>query len=331
MRLEPRAEHVAGRCPPLAPRRGRRRGARSCAAIPLARPGAPLRGLSGCWSRARSARSFALTRDADPGDAADPHRPRRRRRLPRPALEHRGRGPALCGALAAVLLGSGALELPAPLADPAGARWPARWPARSLMLGPALLQAAVRRRRGRDHAAPQLRRAPVRLDDARGAAEGPDGLGWPQSRADPAPTRQLPQLVERVAPACGLVVGDRAGVRRAVRDDAHGARASRSAPSAHNRARRGFAGIRVERRACSRSPCSRAGWPGSRARRGRRAARATSPPTCRPASATAGIVVAMLAGLHPLGVVPAAMFVGGDLRRRRRDEPELAFRTTSPT
>jgi ABC-type dipeptide/oligopeptide/nickel transport system ATPase subunit len=37
-----------------------------------------------------------LHRDADPHHAADPHRARRRGRLPRQAVEHRGGGPALC-------------------------------------------------------------------------------------------------------------------------------------------------------------------------------------------------------------------------------------------
>ncbi len=77
------------------------------------------------------------SRDAEPCDAAHLHRACRGRRLPRKALEHRGRGAAYAGAIIAVLLGTGALGAPFVLPITALAAMVAGG---LLLLGPALLK-----------------------------------------------------------------------------------------------------------------------------------------------------------------------------------------------
>ena len=108
-------------------------------------------------------------RDPDPRHALDPHRARRRGRVPRPALEHRRRGPALprCGGRGGARHRCRARCRPrccCPLV--ARRRRRGRRPAHA---GADLAQAAARRRRGGDHAAAQLRGAAVRRHAARRA------------------------------------------------------------------------------------------------------------------------------------------------------------------
>ena len=113
-------------------------------------------------------------RDADPRDAPDPHRACRRGRLPRPALQHRRRGTALCRRArrrrGRLRRDRGAAVGPRP-ADPRGGG--ARRCAPDARSGAP--EGAARRRRGGHDAAPQLRRAALRPDDARRPAQGPDG------------------------------------------------------------------------------------------------------------------------------------------------------------
>ncbi len=126
--------------------------------------------------------AFAVSRDADARDAADPHRARRRGRLPRAALQHRRRRPALrrragrrgrrpmrrCRCRRRLMY---PLMMAAAMA--AGAL---------LLLGPALAQDAVRRRRGGDDAAAQFHRAAVRVDAARRSDEGSGCAGLAADR-----------------------------------------------------------------------------------------------------------------------------------------------------
>ncbi len=118
--------------------------------------------------------AIRAARDADPRDAADLHRPRRRRRLPRQALEHRRGGAALYRRRR---------DRAARHRRAAAARRPAH-PAhhdrrhgrrRASSARPGRAEDPLRRRRGGHDAAPQLHRAALRLDAARRAAEGPDG------------------------------------------------------------------------------------------------------------------------------------------------------------
>ncbi len=94
-------------------------------------------------------------------------------------------GQLYAGALVAVLLGSGPLELPAwallPIVLVGGSAGGV------LAAGRAdRAEDAVRRGRGRDDAAAQFHRAAVRLHDAGRTAEGPDGDGLAAERAGSA-------------------------------------------------------------------------------------------------------------------------------------------------
>ena len=157
------------------------------------------------------------------------------------------------------------------------------------------------------------------------------GLGWPQS-APIIDAAALPPLIPRMRrPLRASLIGARRGARRLRADRRARCGAWRSAPSARTRRPRALPASRSPRR-----------WSASRLLSGALAGLAgvgevaglkgylTS--DLSPGFGYAGIVVAMLAGLSPLGVV-----AGGDLRRRRLrrrrfDEPRhSACPATSPT
>ena len=194
------------------------------AALPLAVAGADLAGAYRQMAVASFGSLVRAQRDPDPGDAADPDRPRRRRGLPRPALEHRRRGPALPGR--GGRRGAG-------LGRGAGAGRPCccrcSWrrappPAPSSCSGrPA--QAPARRRRGGDHAAAQLRGAAAGRHAARGADAGPDepglaavgagarrGHAAAPGRPDPGPCRPA-RGAGRGRPGLALPRAHRLGLR----------------------------------------------------------------------------------------------------------------------
>jgi hypothetical protein len=128
---------------------------------PLAAYGEMLRGALGLTAGA--------DRDADPRRAADVDGPRRRRRLPRAAVEYRGRGPVLSRCA------GGGLGRPRDDLGPA-ARGRDRGPdgrghggGGAPAGGACLSAAAVRGRRGGHDAPPELRGDPFRWPDDRGA------------------------------------------------------------------------------------------------------------------------------------------------------------------
>ena len=121
-------------------------------------------------ARRRLRLHLRLERDADARHAADPDRPVGRGGLPRAAVQHRRRGPALCrragrggGRRAAWRRGLRAAPGAAVPGDDGrgGAR------RRAAAAGPGAAEEPPGRRRGGDHAAAQLHRAAVRVDDAR--------------------------------------------------------------------------------------------------------------------------------------------------------------------
>ena len=197
--------------------------------------------------RRRLRLALRLERDADARDAADAHGARRGDRVPRAPVQHRRRGPALRGRAR-----GGRGRRPARRRRASTCRLPLLFAAMVARRGARRRDAdgaarvredALRRRRGRDHAAAQLHRAAVRLDDARRPDEGPDRDGL-------------------------------AAERRA----AGGARAA-EARRAHARARRAPRGDRA--RACWRGRCCGSRRSASRcARSGRTRARRASP-ACR--------------------------------------------------
>ncbi len=153
---------------------------------------------------------------------------------------------------------------------------------------PGAAQDAARRGRGGDHAAAELHRAAVRVDDARRADEGPDAR-WAGRRAWPLPPElELGKLLERSRVHTGLLLRAGAG-RWSLWVDRHATRRSAS------RCARVGANARAAalRRRAGDAHRGRDGAAVGRARRaGRRASRwpgapATSRSTCRPATATA--------------------------------------------
>ena len=181
-----------------------------------------------------------------------------------------------------------------------------------LMLGPALLQDAARRRRGGHHAAPQLRRAALRADDAGRPAEGPDGRGLAAvraarsteahaaaaGRADAAALRASSSRSPRRPGAVVLIDRTVLGLRDPRRRRERRARRAMPACRCTRVMLRVGAALRRARRA--RRRLRGRGAEGLSHRRPVAAASATpaSWSRCSPAS-------------HPLGVVPAAIFVAG--------------------
>ena len=172
-------------------------------------------------------------------------------------------GQLYLGALAAVAVGSGAIAAPPavlfPLMIVAGMA------AGAVAAGRARAgQDPARRGRGRDHAAAELRRAAVRLDDAGRADEGPTGDGLAAIGPDPCPSWSsascssaracTPGLIFALVLAVGLwVVNTRTTFGYEMRAVGANARAAR------------FAGISVEHGGASRPRCCRERWPDWRA------------------------------------------------------------------
>ena len=146
-------------------------------------------------------------------------------------------------------------------------------------------------------------------------------MGWPQSVAL-QPELELGQLIEQLARAHRPAVG--AARWRVVRLGASTATrcsASRSARSAPTRAPRAFAGRAGDAHGGAGRRCCRARWPGwpARSRWPGRTGYVTL--DMSPGYGYSGIVIAMLAGLHPLGVVAAARVRRRRAGRRRQHEP----------
>ena len=216
-----------------------------------------------------------------------------------------GEGQLYLGAVAAVAVGSGMLGLPAPLLLPAvilaGALAGAL-----LMLGPALLKL----RFGVDEVVTTLLLNFVVLLFVGMMLEGPMkdpmSMGWPQS-APVLDDATLPKLVERTRVHAGLLLALAVGLAawfliqrtvwgyemRAVGANAEAAR---------------FAGIPVERVllrvALLSGACAGLAGVGEVA-----GLKGYLTQDLSPGYGYAGIVVAMLAGTHPLGVLAAALFI----------------------
>ncbi len=97
-------------------------------------------------------------------------------------------GQLYLGALAAVAVGGGAIALPAAAAVPADDRRGHGCRRAAAAASPRWLKTRLGRRRGGDHAAAELHRAAVRLDDAGRADEGSDGAWAGRSRYRSVPS-----------------------------------------------------------------------------------------------------------------------------------------------
>ncbi len=183
--------------------------------------------------RGRLRLALRVERDAHARDAADPHRPRGGGRLSRALLQHRRRRAALRRRTRRGRRRRHVGAAGAPVSsDDAGGD--ARRRAAAGRAGAAAH--AARRRRGRDHAAAQLHRAAVRVDDARRPDEGSrgDGMAAEHLAARRAAARQARRAharahgtalcAWRLLPSCGRF----SSTRRS---------GSRCAPSAPMRAR----------------------------------------------------------------------------------------------
>ena len=211
------------------------------------------------------------------------------------------------GALVTVIFGTSALGLPGPqpliliaLAAMLGGAM--------MLLGPVILKT----RFGVDEVVTtllsQLHHAALHLASPGGAVEGPDGMGWPKSpRLDP--DARLPRIVDglrlhwgfALALICAAVVWvieTRTTLGYEIRAVGQNPRAAR------------FAGIPVNLVLLKTALLvGRAGSPGRvfRSRGSQGVAYARSQPRLW----IHGIIVAMLALLHPIGVVVSAIFVAG--------------------
>ena len=166
-----------------------------------------------------------------------------------------------------------------------------------------------------------------------GPLQGPDDAGWPQSRADRR-RRDLPRLVTGLRAALGLAASALVAAvvvwlvlisarRLRLRDPRR--RRERRAPRALPACR----STRVLLRVGACSPARLAGLAGAGEVAGLKGYLTLD---LSPGFGYAGIVVAMLAGLNPLGVVAGRDLRRRRLRRRRHDEPRpSACRATSPT
>ena len=139
------------------------------------------------WPAAQGRLRFGVCaqRNPDPRHPADPHRAGRHGGVQGAAVQHRRRGPALCRRAG----GRGGRRHArrhrvrpaadaAVRADAAGQR-AGRRPAAA---GPGAAEGTPGRGRGGHHAAAELHRAAVRLDDARRTDEGPDRHGLAAER-----------------------------------------------------------------------------------------------------------------------------------------------------
>lgn len=216
-------------------------------------------------------------------------------------------GQLYAGALAAVAVGTGAVQAPAPLMVPlvllAGAAAGAL-----LMLGPVLFKVKL----GADEVVTTLLLNFVVLLFVQMMLEGPMkdpmGLGWPQSEplVDAALLSKLVGkmrvhsgfLVALAAAALCSVLVNRTVFGFALRAVGHNAAAAR------------YAGIPVTRTLVGVGLLSGAlaGLAGASEVAGLKGYLTAD---LSPGFGYAGIVVAMLAGLSPLGVIPAAIFVAG--------------------
>ena len=226
-------------------------------------------------------------------------------------------GQLYAGALIAVLLGSGPLELPAwallPIVLIGGAL------AGSLLLvGPTVLKT----RFGVDEVVTTLLLNFIVLLFVSMMLEGPlkdpMGMGWPQS-APVLPEAELPRLLERSRLHAGLVLALVAAVALWIMNTRTTWGYEIKAVGA-NPAAAGFAGIPVNRVMLKVAVLSGglAGLAGAAEIAGLRGYLTLD---LSPGFGYSGIVVAMLAQLHPLGVVAAsvfvaAVFVGADAMSR---------------
>lgn len=216
-------------------------------------------------------------------------------------------GQLYMGAVAATVLGTGALDLPAPLLIPllvvAGALAGA-----AMLAGPALLKTKL----GVDEVVVTLLSNFIVLLFVglllEGPLKDPMGLGWPQAEPIVA-AGELPKLV----PGMRLHAGFLLAVALAVvvwLIDARSTLGFRIRAVGLNPTAARFAGIRVERTLLWTALLSGgvAGIAGVSEVAGLKGNLTLD---LSPGFGYGGIVVAMLAGLHPLGVVAAAIFVAG--------------------
>ncbi len=259
-------------------------------------------------------------RNAEPGDAADLHRPRRRRRLPRQALEHRRRGAALCGRGRHRRCSAPArCGCPSLLLIPRH-RACARWLAGALvLLGPVLLKT----RFGVDEVVTTLLFNFIMLLfvslPARRAAEGPDGHGL----AEVAPPSRKPPACRASSTGCGCtgasasrslaavvvwVIQTRTTLGYEMRAVGQNAEAARFAGIPVNR-------VLVKTALLSGGLAALAGFSEVAGLKGNLTL------DLSPGFGYTGIIVAMLALLNPLGRRRLGDLRRRHLRRRRQHEP----------
>ena len=279
MRLEARARSRRARCAGRRAARGASPSRCSSRALLVAWAGAPVGRTYALLLRGRLRLALRVERDADARDAADPHRTRRRGRLPRAPLQHRRRRPAL---RRRARRGRGRRHarrhrlrrcrrwLLFPLMMAAAALAGAL-----LLLGPALLKNAL----GVDEVVTTLLLnfivllfVSMLLD---GPMKDPTAMGWPQSVAlpDELRARQARSSARACTPACcGRVALARAALWALLQ--VHDVRL-RDARGRRQCARRAFAGVPVHAHGgAGGAAVGRAGRP-RRRDRGRRAAPAT--------------------------------------------------------
>ncbi len=211
------------------------------------------------------------------------------------------------GAILTVVLGTGALGLPAPLLAPVLALAAAMAGALTL-LGPALLKT----RFGVDEVVTTLLLNFIMLLLVSMLLEGPlrdpMALGWPQSPAL-VPETRLPRTlfglrvhwgfaVALIAAVVVAAIERRSTLGFAMRAVGLNAEAARFAGI-------GVAGVLVRTAALSGGLAGLAGWSEVAGLKG------SLTLDLSPGFGYTGIIVAMLAGLNPLGVVPAAIFTAG--------------------
>lgn len=218
-----------------------------------------------------------------------------------------GEGQLYAGALAAVVIGSGAVEGPPwlllPLVCLAGAL-----AGGLLMLGPALLKA----RMAVDEVVTTLLLNFIVLLFVQMMLEGPlkdpMGMGWPQS-APILDEATLPKLVAQMRLHAGLLVALAAAILVALLQRATVLGFEMRAVGG-NASAAGFAGVPVAATLVKTGLLSGAlaGLAGAGEVAGLKGYLTSD---LSPGFGYAGIVVAMLAALEPLAVVPAAIFVAG--------------------
>jgi general nucleoside transport system permease protein len=209
------------------------------------------------------------------------------------------------GAVMTVVLGTGLLPLP----------WPILWPVlmASAMLGGALVLSVptfLKTRFGVDEVVTTLLLNFIALLFVsmllEGALKDPMGLGWPQSRKVIADA-QLPKLVQGKRLHFGFVIALLAAIAVWI-IDRKAALGYEMRAVGHNPKAAQFAGIPVNKVLAKTALLSGglaglAGWSEVTGLKGNLTL------DLSPGFGYAGIVVAMLALLHPLGVIAAAIFV----------------------